>query len=202
MLDCEGIWDRNDGLLGWNALLASVAAGWTCRRTQHQPETEPRSLPAAAHFRRHRLGRAVSGRGADLRSAVVTVGVSVDRRMWGGGFRGSDLVTPDANVTPASLSTLTSSSGGPLKTRSGSVSHATSCSVLNRFECTTHPFTRTGPSQPFPRSLATGDKRPGCPRVSVRFPGSSRSTSGSRSCIAVRRGTPLRPSTSDSRQAP
>jgi acetyl esterase/lipase len=101
MLDDEGIWDRNDNLYGWNALLGERRGG---------PDVSPYAAPARAEDLSG-LPRTYLDVGSveSFRDEVLTyasrlceAGVSVDLHMWGGAFHGFDLVAPHAAVAHAS----------------------------------------------------------------------------------------------------
>ena len=104
MLDDEGIWDRNDNLFGWTALLGERRGG---------PDVSPYAAPARAEDLTG-LPRTYIDIGSveSFRDEVLTyarrlseAGVSVDLHMWGGGFHGFDLVAPHAAVSRASSAT-------------------------------------------------------------------------------------------------
>ncbi|MFC8674062.1 alpha/beta hydrolase [Streptomyces griseorubiginosus] len=104
MLDGEGLWDRNDNLFGWTALLGERRGG---------PDVSPYAAPARAEdlagLPRTYLdcGSADTFRDAVLRYAerLSQAGVSVDLHLWGGGFHGFDGMAPHAAISRASNAT-------------------------------------------------------------------------------------------------
>ncbi|MET7477236.1 alpha/beta hydrolase [Streptomyces sp. NPDC005648] len=104
MLDREGIWDRNDNLWGWTALLGERRGG---------PDVSPYAAPARAE-NLSGLPRTYidTGSAETFRDEILTyarrlseAGVSVDLHMWGGGFHGFDLMAAHAAVSRASNAT-------------------------------------------------------------------------------------------------
>ena len=104
MLDDEGIWDRNDNLFGWNALLGERRGG---------PDVWPYAAPSRAEDLTG-LSRTYIDTGSveSFSDEVLTyarrlseAGVGVDLHMWGGAFHGFDLVSPHAVVSRASIAT-------------------------------------------------------------------------------------------------
>ncbi|WP_232295061.1 alpha/beta hydrolase [Parafrankia sp. EUN1f] len=104
MLDGEGMWDRNDNLFGWTALLGDRRGG---------PDVSPYAAPARAAdlsgLPRTYIdtGSADSFRDEALIYAqrLSQAGVSVDFHMWGGGFHGFDITGADAALARASVTT-------------------------------------------------------------------------------------------------
>ncbi|MGW2650082.1 alpha/beta hydrolase [Streptomyces sp. NPDC001393] len=104
MLDGEGIWDRNDNLYGWTALLGERRGG---------PDVSPYAAPARAEDLSG-LPRTYidTGSAETFRDEILTyarrlseAGVSVDLHMWGGGFHGFDGAAAHAAVSRASNAT-------------------------------------------------------------------------------------------------
>ncbi|WP_238005793.1 alpha/beta hydrolase [Dactylosporangium sp. AC04546] len=104
MLDGEGVWDRNDNLYGWTALLGERRGG---------PAVSPYAAPARAEDLTG-LPRTYidTGSAESFRDEAVTyatrlsqAGVVVDLHMWGGGFHGFDLMAAHAAVSQASRAT-------------------------------------------------------------------------------------------------
>lgn len=104
MLDGEGLWDRNDNLYGWTALLGERRGG---------PDVSAYAAPARAEDLSG-LPRTYIDTGSVevFRDEVLVyagrlseAGVSVDLHMWGGGFHGFDALAPHAAVSRASAAT-------------------------------------------------------------------------------------------------
>jgi acetyl esterase/lipase len=104
MLDGEGVWDRNENLFGWTALLGDRRGGehvsaYAAPARAQDLSGLPRTYIDA--------GSAESFRDEALIYArrLSEAGVSVDFHMWGGGFHGFDLMAPQAAISLASLAT-------------------------------------------------------------------------------------------------
>ena len=104
MLDGEGLWDRNDNLFGWNALLGE---------RRGRPDVSPYAAPARAEDLTG-LPRTYIDIGSvdSFRDEVLTyasrlsqAGVSVDLHMWGGGFHGFEVLARHTAVSRASNTT-------------------------------------------------------------------------------------------------
>lgn len=105
MLDGEGVWDRNENVFGWTALLGERRGG---------PDVSPYAAPARATdltgLPRTYMdcGSADTFRDAVLRHAerLSQAGVAVDLHLWGGGFHGFQVMAPDAAISRAANATL------------------------------------------------------------------------------------------------
>ena len=104
MLDGEGVWDRNDNLFGWTALLGERRGG---------PDVSAYAAPARAQDLSGLprtyidVGSAETFRDEALAYAarLSEAGVSVDLHMWGGGSHGFDRMAGHAALARASLAT-------------------------------------------------------------------------------------------------
>ncbi|SEJ33623.1 Acetyl esterase/lipase [Arthrobacter sp. yr096] len=100
MLEGEGIWDRNDNLFGWTALLGERRGGPGVSPYAAPARVEdPSGLPstfidvgAVESFRDEAL---------DYARRLARAGVDVSFHMWGGGFHGFDGLAPHAAVSQA-----------------------------------------------------------------------------------------------------
>lgn len=100
MLDGEGIWDRNDNLFGWTALLGERRGG---------PDVSPYAAPARAEDLAGLPKTFIDvGSVESFRDEAITyaqrlskAGVDVTFHMWGGGFHGFDGLAPHALVSQA-----------------------------------------------------------------------------------------------------
>jgi acetyl esterase/lipase len=104
MLDGESIWDRNNNLYGWTALLGDRRGG---------PDVSIYAAPARA-VNLAGLPRTYldTGSAEVFRDEILTyaqrlseAGVSVDLHMWGGCTHGFDNVAPHAKISQASVAT-------------------------------------------------------------------------------------------------
>jgi acetyl esterase/lipase len=103
MLDGEGVWDRNDNMFGWTALLGNRRGG---------PDVSPYAAPARsqnlAGLPRTYIdvGSVDSFRDEAMIFAqrLCEAAVSVDFHLWAGGFHGFDLLAPHAAVSEAAKS--------------------------------------------------------------------------------------------------
>jgi acetyl esterase/lipase len=103
MLDGEGVWDRNDNMFGWTALLGDRRGG---------PDVLPYAAPARAEDLAGLprtyidVGSADSFRDEAIIYAkrLCEAAVSVDFHLWAGGFHGFDLLAPHAAVSQAANS--------------------------------------------------------------------------------------------------
>lgn len=102
MLDGEGVWDRNDNLYGWTALLGERRGG---------PDVSPYAAPARAEDLAGLprtyidVGSVETFRDEALTYAgrLCEAGVLVDLHLWGGGFHGFDALGPHAAVSRATV---------------------------------------------------------------------------------------------------
>ena len=100
MLDGEGVWDRNDNLFGWTALLGDRRGG---------PDVSPYAAPARAADLTGLprtyidVGSVESFRDEALTYArrLSEAGVSVDLHMYAGGFHAYDGFAPHAAISRA-----------------------------------------------------------------------------------------------------
>ncbi|WP_022872639.1 alpha/beta hydrolase [Nesterenkonia alba] len=101
MLEDDGVWDRNDNLFGWSALLGESRGG---------DDVSPYAAPARAEDLSG-LPRTYLDCGSsetfrdeilDYAHRLSVAGVSVDLHMWGGGFHGFDGMVPHASLSRAS----------------------------------------------------------------------------------------------------
>lgn len=100
MLDREGVWDREENLFGWTALLGDRRGG---------PDVSHYAAPARATdltgLPRTYLdcGSTDTFRDAALRYAqrLSQAGVAVDLHLWGGGFHGFEVMAPAAAISRA-----------------------------------------------------------------------------------------------------
>jgi acetyl esterase/lipase len=103
-LDREGVWDRNDNLVGWTALLGDARGG---------PDVSPYAAPARAQDLAGLpasyidVGSVETFRDEAIDYAVrlSRAGVSVELHMWAGGFHGFDGFAPQAAVSQAARAT-------------------------------------------------------------------------------------------------
>jgi acetyl esterase/lipase len=102
-LDGEGVWDRNDNLLGWTALLGDARGG---------PGVSPYAAPARAADLAGLpatfidVGSVETFRDEDIDYAarLSRAGVPVEFHLWPGGFHGFELSAPDSALARASRS--------------------------------------------------------------------------------------------------
>ena len=100
MLDCEGVWDRNDNLYGWTALLGDRRGGDDVSiYAAPARATDLSGLPRSYVD----VGTVESFRDEAITYAMrlAQAGVNVDLHVWGGGFHGFDLMAPHAAVSRA-----------------------------------------------------------------------------------------------------
>ncbi len=102
MLDGEGVWDRNENLWAWTALLGD---------SRGTDEVSPYAAPARAQ-NLSGLPRTFIDVGSvegfrdeaiDYAQRLSQAGVSVDLHMWGGGFHGFDIGIRQPAISQASL---------------------------------------------------------------------------------------------------
>jgi len=101
MLDGEGMWDRNDNLFGWTALLGDRQGGDDVSiYAAPARATDLSGLPRSYVD----VGTVESFRDEAITYAqrLAQAGVNVDLHLWGGGFHGSDLMAPHAAISRAS----------------------------------------------------------------------------------------------------
>ncbi|MBG6096880.1 alpha/beta hydrolase [Nocardioides luteus] len=102
MLDGEGMWDRNDNLFGWTALLGERRGG-----SDVSPYAAPARAEDLADLPRTYIdtGSAETFRDEALIYAqrLSQAGVSVDFHMWGGGTHGFDLMAAHTQLARASI---------------------------------------------------------------------------------------------------
>jgi acetyl esterase/lipase len=101
MLDGEGMWDRNDNLFGWTALLGDRQGGGDVSiYAAPARATDLSGLPRSYVD----VGTVESFRDEAITYAqrLAQAGVNVDLHLWGGGFHGSDLMAPHAAISRAS----------------------------------------------------------------------------------------------------
>jgi acetyl esterase/lipase len=102
-LDGEGVWDRNDNLVGWTALLGDARGG---------PDVSPYAAPARARDLARLpaafidVGSAETFRDEDIDYAarLSRAGVPVEFHLWPGGFHGFEIFAPDSALARASRS--------------------------------------------------------------------------------------------------
>ena len=102
MLDREGVWDRNDNLFGWTALLGERRGGDAVSiYAAPARATDLAGLPRTYVD----VGTAESFRDEAISYAqrLAQAAVTVDLHLWGGGFHGFDLMVPHAAVSRASV---------------------------------------------------------------------------------------------------
>lgn len=104
MLDDEGIWDRNDNLFAWTALLGDRrGTGDVSIYAAPARATDLSGLPHSYVD----VGTAESFRDEAVAYAqrLAQAGVAVDLHMWGGGFHGFDAMAPHAAISRACAAT-------------------------------------------------------------------------------------------------
>lgn len=102
MLDDDGVWDRNDNLIGWRALLGEKRGG---------DDVSPYAAPARANDLAGLPRTFIDVGGSegfrdeciDFARRLSAAGVLVDFHLWGGGFHGFDAIAPEAAISRASV---------------------------------------------------------------------------------------------------
>ena len=104
MLDDEGLWDRNDNLFGWTALLGDRRG--TDDVSIYAAPARAQDLSGLPHTYVD-VGTAESFRDEAVAYAqrLAQAGVPVDLHMWGGGFHGFDAMVPHAAISRACATT-------------------------------------------------------------------------------------------------
>lgn len=100
MLQGSGIWDRNDNLFGWTALLGERRGGPNVSIYAAPARTQDLTGLPKTYID---VGGAESFRDEALIYAqrLSEAGVSVDFHLWAGGFHGFDMIAPQAELSQA-----------------------------------------------------------------------------------------------------